>query len=350
MGQRLALHLTDRCQLDCQHCLRDPGQKPVDLPLTLIESVLDQGRRIYGIRDVSFTGGEPTLHPQFAEIQDAVASRSMRWDMVSNGLRMRAVCDQLVAVPQRRGAFRSVTLSVDGASERIHDRIRGVGTYKQVMEAVALCHGFGLDFGLQMAVHAVNEAELEDLGLLAANLGAGHVCFTLTQPSGTHHDQDLFLPAPVLKNLRHRVERLAAILKLQVSLAEGHFVEQPFHSCAPFRSEILSVDVQGDLNLCCLHSGIPSGGDVTDSGGHLGSVPLAQAHRNLLAVVFEAQAGRLRELAAGTQEWDHFPCNQCLRAFGRPHWTSSGASGPAAARERWRSPEAVAATKLRVIT
>ena len=24
----IALHLTDRCQLDCKHCLRDPEQKP----------------------------------------------------------------------------------------------------------------------------------------------------------------------------------------------------------------------------------------------------------------------------------------------------------------------------------
>ena len=25
---RLIFHLTDRCQLNCDHCLRDPGAKP----------------------------------------------------------------------------------------------------------------------------------------------------------------------------------------------------------------------------------------------------------------------------------------------------------------------------------
>ena len=36
----IGLHLTDRCQLDCKHCLRDPQQKPVDLPLSIVRKVL----------------------------------------------------------------------------------------------------------------------------------------------------------------------------------------------------------------------------------------------------------------------------------------------------------------------
>src|SRR6202012_1128891 len=43
----IALHLTDRCQLDCQHCLRDPGLIPKDLPLPIIQKVLSEARTVY---------------------------------------------------------------------------------------------------------------------------------------------------------------------------------------------------------------------------------------------------------------------------------------------------------------
>jgi hypothetical protein len=33
--------------------------------------------------------------------------------------------------------------------------------------------------------------------------------------------------------------------------------------------------------------------------------------------------------------WDYFPCNWCLKYFGKPAWTDTGAVGPEAARERW---------------
>jgi MoaA/NifB/PqqE/SkfB family radical SAM enzyme len=74
--QQIAFHLTGRCQLDCKHWLPDPGQKPLDLALDVIVQILDQARAIYGIEHVSLTGGEPTLHPQFVEVIDAIAAHT----------------------------------------------------------------------------------------------------------------------------------------------------------------------------------------------------------------------------------------------------------------------------------
>ncbi|APR85424.1 Hypothetical protein A7982_10773 [Minicystis rosea] len=53
----IGFHLTDRCQLDCQHCLRDPAQTPKDLPLPLIRKVLTEVQRIHGSVQVALTGG-----------------------------------------------------------------------------------------------------------------------------------------------------------------------------------------------------------------------------------------------------------------------------------------------------
>jgi MoaA/NifB/PqqE/SkfB family radical SAM enzyme len=357
--QRLGLHLTDRCQLDCQHCLRDPDRAPRDLPLATLARVLDQAAALYRIRHVSLTGGEPTLHPEFGAVLDAIAARGCAWDMVTNGRRFAAVDRLLDARPARRAALRALTLSLDGADEATHDAVRGAGSYREVMAAAALCHARGVPFGLQMAVHARNADQIERLGLAASQLGAAHVAFAMTQPTGTAHDAALYLPAHAWRAVRHRIERLAAALRIPVVLPDGYPTDQPFAVCAPFRGETLHVDVRGRLTLCCLHAGTPWDGARADVGGDLGEVSLPAAHRALLGVVHRAQADKLTEIERqALTEWDAFPCNYCLRYFGKPHWTAAGAGGPAARRARWHGawrPEARAAApggrrvRLRVI-
>lgn len=335
--QRLGLHLTDRCQLDCQHCLRDPELKPRDLPLAVIVRVLDQAVTLYRIGHVSLSGGEPTLHPEFAAVLDAIADRGCKWDMVTNGRRFASVVQMLNARPARRAALHSLTLSLDGIDEPTHDAIRGKGSYREVMAAATLCHTYGIRFGLQMAVHARNVDQIERLGLEAGHLGAAHVSFAMMQPTGTIHDQALYLPAHQWRTVKHQIERLAALLRIPVVMPDGYPTDQPFTVCGPFRSETLHVDVRGQLTLCCLHSGIPSDGHRTDVGANLAETSLPEAHRALLGIIHRAQSDKLAELQQRAfTEWDAFPCNYCLRYFGKPHWTENGTAGPVAQRARWR--------------
>src|SRR4051812_40027227 len=98
----IALHLTDRCQLDCQHCLRDPALSPKDLPLPLIQRVLAEARAVYRSSQVALTGGEPTLHPDFCGVLDAIVERGMTWHMVTNARRFDRVIAMLKQVPARR--------------------------------------------------------------------------------------------------------------------------------------------------------------------------------------------------------------------------------------------------------
>lgn len=334
--QRLGLHLTDRCQLDCDHCLRDPGTRPVDLELPVIVSVLDQARA-YGIRRVSLTGGEPTLHPRFADVLDAVVAHGCTWDMVTNGKRFAAVVELCSAAPSRLEALRSVTFSLDGATEATHDSIRGKGSFRDVLGAMSVAAATNLPFGVQMAVNARNEAELENLGLLAAQLGAKHVSFAMTQPTGTRLDSTLFLPPAAWQRVRDRVGALSRALATTVVLPDGYPQPELMALCSPMRSETLHVDVEGRLSLCCLHSQVPGGsgreiaGPVTDGG-------LVNAHKQLLGIIRDVQAARLDALSRGELEngFGRFGCNWCLAHYEKPHWTESGAQGAPATRARWK--------------
>src|SRR5262245_5439714 len=98
----IGFHVTDRCQLDCDHCLRDPSLKPTDLPVSLIERVLDQVGTQYGCKHVALTGGEPTLHPEFPAILDAIVARGFTWHPVTNGKRFASILAMLDEKPARR--------------------------------------------------------------------------------------------------------------------------------------------------------------------------------------------------------------------------------------------------------
>jgi MoaA/NifB/PqqE/SkfB family radical SAM enzyme len=344
----IGFHLTDRCQLDCQHCLRDPEQAPKDLALSLVRKVLAEARAIYRAAHVALTGGEPTLHPELEGVLDAIVEHGFTWHLVTNGRRFTRLLDLLKAAPARRAALTAVNFSLDGADEPTHDGIRGAGSFRDVMMGATLCTAHGVPFVLQMVLNAKNAHQVEAMGLLASQLGATRVSFSMLQATGTPFDRDLYLSPRAWRDVQDRIERLSAMLKLEVSMPEGFYKEQPFHVCQPFASQQLHVDVDGRLNLCCQHAGVPSDGRRSDVAGDLGEMSLVEAHRRLLGIIHEAQADKLDRVAkGGLTEWDHFPCNDCLKHFGKPHWSGEGAAGPEAQRERWRG--AWAKTSLPVV-
>src|SRR5262245_48967500 len=111
----IGFHLTDRCQLDCQHCLRDPAAKPRDIPLAILQKVLVEAKAVYSAAQVALTGGEPLLHPEFEAILDAIVASDLRWHLVTNGKRFSRLLELMKRVPARRERLTAVNFSLDGA-------------------------------------------------------------------------------------------------------------------------------------------------------------------------------------------------------------------------------------------
>ena len=331
-ARRVGLHLTDRCQLDCDHCLRDPGREPVDLAMEVIATVLSDAEA-QGIRRVSMTGGEPTLHPHFPEILDLVVAHGMTWDIVTNGRRFDRLVAWLEASPARHAACGLVVFSVDGAGEATHDGIRGAGQRREVLTAMALSVAMGIPFATATTLHARNVEEIEAIATECAGLGAQVVRFAMMQPTGTHLDESLRLSASEWRAAHERILRVAATSSVPVLCAEG-WPSKAEELCGPLRGDTLHVDHHGRLTMCCLHSGVPSQGADRTVAGHVGR-GLAEADAALVTIRAAAVATRLAGSDA-QDPWSEFQCNSCLRQFGRPHWIDAGTGGAGAQRERWR--------------
>ncbi|AKF06976.1 radical SAM protein [Sandaracinus amylolyticus] len=332
--QRVGLHLTDRCQLDCDHCLRDPGAQPVDLPLSTIAAVLAEAASEFGIRHVSLTGGEPTLHPELPAILDLAVAYGMRWDMVSNGRRFDRVACWLDEVPARRDACRWIALSLDGASDATHDSLRGAGQRREVLSAASVAVALGVPFGITTTVHARNVDELEAIAEEAEALGAGWVRFGAMQATGTPLDDELRLEPDEWRIVDARVRALRARRSIPVLTTTGWpSADEPGALCGPLRGDTLHVDVHGRLTLCCLHSQVPHQGVDPSVAGDVAS-GLRLVRGALAEIQRKAILARAADDDAGP--WRHHACNSCLRRFGRPHWSVDGRDGPSAERPRWR--------------
>ncbi len=69
---RIVIELTNRCNLSCGHCFDARHAATGDLSLEILDKVLREGKSC-GIEQLSFSGGEPTMHRRFRHIIDRVS-------------------------------------------------------------------------------------------------------------------------------------------------------------------------------------------------------------------------------------------------------------------------------------
>lgn len=314
---RLIVELTNRCNLRCAHCFDERHAAVADLPFEIIRKLVSEGRGC-GIDELCFTGGEPTVHREFESIVQTVAGAGYAYSFVSNATNFRKVHALLL---RYREPFRGVTFSLDGACETTHDRIRGEGSFRRVMQAAALCLFSGLPFTFNMVLTAWNRHEIGELVALAETLGSdgvrfGHLMFT---PETAVRGLDLS-PAE-RRALEREIGALRRTAHVAVGMAPGYFVESPAFRCAPLSEDEYNVDYRGNLTLCCQLSGIAGPNSDSDSLGNLNDIGLKEALENFRLKVATYLQHKASRLAAGRfTALDHFPCFYCVKYFGKAAW------------------------------
>lgn len=328
--RRIAFELTNRCNLNCRHCLRGDEQPRADLPKELVFSVLDQARRL-GITQVSFTGGEPLLHPDFEEIVRGAVRRDFTFSFVTNGYRLAGVLPWL-SEPALRAKLFQVAVSLDGPDETAHDAIRGRGSFRKAMAAIAALHARGLPTRLKLTVTQQTVDRIEETALLAAHLGATGLEVAHMHPTPDNLVDGLMLSPGQWRQVEAQVKRLGTELKMMVALCAGVYDPSPFYLCGSLGMVELYVDVRGNLCLCCMLPAV-RGTDPDkpepDVIANLAEVSLAEAHVRLVDRIAEFHRDRLRRAAAGPiPELEHFQCLACAKYFGKLEWLKNFPDNP----------------------
>ncbi len=319
----MSFELTNKCNLSCLHCLRDKADMRTSIPVELFDRILGQAKA-YDVRHVAFTGGEPTLHPRFGVILDTVVKYGYTYHFVTNAWNFPAVW-KLLSDPRRPGrltVLSGVSISLDGATEKTHDAIRGKGSFRRVLQAISILRTKGIEISVQMTVNKRNFDEIELMAALTSELGMKRLFYTHLEPTPLSYEHDLVLAPEQYRQAEQRVERLRDMMKMEINLSLGHYEPLAFFQCRALTMHAPNVDYKGRLTFCCQLSGYAGPRDrETDVVADLNEVSLFDAHAKWTDMIHAFNRDKIALIKSGSlTELDYFPCFYCSKYFGKIDW------------------------------
>lgn len=318
---RLGIEFNNVCNLDCTHCFRgiyrgNPEEnKDLFLPLDLLDRVLSEATPL-GYRHVAITGGEPPMHPHFGEALDLIAGHGCTYHFLTNARSFPKTL-QAVSVPKRKAKLSGISFSLDGATEATHDKIRGKGSYREVITAIATCQAVGIEPSIITTINRVNRHEIDQLALLGAHLKVRRQVFGHQMPTEHNLDEDLILPVSEWRAVERDVARVIHGFRHEIQMAVGFYTEYYLPRCAPLSLDDLNIDYRGRLTLCCQLSNYRDlKGDGEDVIGDLRQESLSQSLAKLMDLTSRVHKERLT-MASDPQQADklHYPCLVCIERF-----------------------------------
>jgi MoaA/NifB/PqqE/SkfB family radical SAM enzyme len=166
----VAWQITNECNLACLHCIEEsgPGKAFADeLDREKIFDILHQMMDL-DVPYLSFSGGEPMLHPLFFEMVEYVCSRNGQLKVETNGHYLSPEhCARLKDL-----GVKAVQVSLDGASSQTFNRIRVRGDFNRTTEGVRNLRRANVPIEINFSPTHFNVDEISAAVDLAFELGA----------------------------------------------------------------------------------------------------------------------------------------------------------------------------------
>lgn len=163
----VAWQINSKCNLGCLHCCEEAGHSMPDEmnkeeTFRFLEQIVEAK-----IPYVAFSGGEPLLHPHFLQMCEYLSKNNVSLKVETNGEFIdEKTADRLVALK-----FRSVQISLDGATAATHEKLRLAGDWKKAIAACRLLIKKGITAEVVFVPTQFNIHEIGDLIDLASSLG-----------------------------------------------------------------------------------------------------------------------------------------------------------------------------------
>jgi radical SAM protein with 4Fe4S-binding SPASM domain len=141
------LHVTNKCNLRCKHCYAmsssvEAGSEPASTEICRLIDQLVQA----GGDSISLSGGEPLLRRDIKSIL-TYASRKLKTTLLTNGI---LIDDEMAEVLSSSGVY--VQISLEGMSRKVHEGIRGEGTFQRTMRGIELLLARNMEKQLALSI------------------------------------------------------------------------------------------------------------------------------------------------------------------------------------------------------
>lgn len=178
---------TIKCNLTCAHCRRLESDEAAFKDLStaharsLIEQLADLGRAQAMMPVLVFSGGEPLCREDLFELVGHAKSLGIVPALATNG----TLIDAAVAKTIKDNGIARVSVSLDGATAEVHDKMRQLeGSFERAVEGIGHLHDIKMPFQVNITLTRHNAGQLEDVYDLAKSLGAVAVHIFMLVPIG----------------------------------------------------------------------------------------------------------------------------------------------------------------------
>lgn len=178
---------TIRCNLTCAHCRRVESDDTAHRDLSteqaknLIEQLAQLGRGQPMMPVLVFSGGEPLCRDDLFELIHRAKSQGITPALATNG----TLIDAAVAGQLHDSGVARISVSLDGATPEVHDRLRQLaGSFEKAIEGIGFLREAKVPFQINMTLTKHNARQLEDIYELAKSLGAVAVHIFMLVPVG----------------------------------------------------------------------------------------------------------------------------------------------------------------------
>jgi radical SAM protein with 4Fe4S-binding SPASM domain len=161
------LHLTEKCNLECLHCYRIG--LPVGGEMNGAEwvRILDE-IRAEGALDLTFSGGEPFLHPEWRTVMGEAARMMFRFEIFQNGT---VITPQDIEFLAGIG-IKELSFSIHGVDD-VHDRfVKKSGAFARAWPMVSVAVAAGIKTVVKMSVMRPTFPSIGALAELTREAGA----------------------------------------------------------------------------------------------------------------------------------------------------------------------------------
>jgi MoaA/NifB/PqqE/SkfB family radical SAM enzyme len=166
----IAWQVTNECDLACLHCIEESGPGKAFRDELNEEQIFNFLRQVIEqqVPYLSFSGGEPTLHPLFFRMVEYVCARGAQLKIETNAQSLTPVkCARL-----RSLGVKAVQVSLDGASKETFNRIRVRGDFARALDGIRNLRTAGVPVEINFSPTLFNTHEIGPAIDLAYGLGA----------------------------------------------------------------------------------------------------------------------------------------------------------------------------------
>ncbi|CAK0756325.1 putative Elp3 domain-containing protein [Gammaproteobacteria bacterium] len=329
----LFLHLTEHCNLSCNHCCMDSGpDRHRALSIATVLRLVDEHIALGG-HELVLSGGEPLTWPGLDALLERTHNTGITVRLLTNGTQLDEQRAHFIAA-----RVDEVQISLDGTNAAMHDAIRGPGSFLGATTGARYLLAAGLPnthLTFSAQISSALATVVESFLILAEQLGAGAVRFLPVRPSGRAADQGGLqgLSGPALADFFDRVHALKQQWRERLHISSGlsglglSNVPQPW---CPVGKK-LTVTAEGVVYPCALLMG------NTFSLGNIHTQDLATILRgSAYQQVVEKIHRRIDHTPACLRcEWRAFCQGGCVGMALSNAGAINTPEGPCGCRRRW---------------